>query len=62
LSVVGIALSQLDHTNLLDKARSEELDFNLVLTRYAMERILYGLSISEQRDQFLLKGTLLFDL
>ena len=37
-------------------------DFNLLLTRYALERMLYRLSISKQRDQFLLKGALLFDL
>ena len=47
---------------LLNKARAEKLDYNLLLTRYALERILYRLSISEQRDQFLLKGALLFDL
>jgi len=41
---------------LLNKARAEKLDFNLLLTRYALERMLYRLSISEQRDQFLLKG------
>jgi len=47
---------------LLNKARTEKLDFNLLLTRYALERMLYRLSISEQRGQFLLKGALLFDL
>ncbi len=47
---------------LLDKARAEKLDFNLLLTRYALERMLYRLSISPQHDQFLLKGALLFDL
>ncbi len=47
---------------LLNKARSEKLDFNLLLTRYALERVLYRLSISEQRGQFLLKGALLFDI
>lgn len=47
---------------LLNKARSEKLDYNLLLTRYALERMLYRLSVSEQRDQFLLKGALLFDL
>ena len=47
---------------LLNKARAEKLDFNLLLTRYALERMLYRLSISKQRDQFLLKGALLFDL
>ncbi len=47
---------------LLNKARAEKLDFNLLLTRYALERMLYRLSISAHRDQFLLKGALLFDL
>ena len=47
---------------LLNKARAKKLDFNLLLTRYALERMLYRLSISGQRDQFLLKGALLFDL
>jgi len=47
---------------LLNKARTERLDFNLLLTRYALERLIYRLSISEHRDQFLLKGALLFDL
>ena len=47
---------------LLNKARAEKLDYNLLLTRYALERMLYRLSISNQRDQFLLKGALLFDL
>ena len=47
---------------LLNKARADKLDFNLLLTRYALERLLFRMSISEQRDQFLLKGALLFDL
>jgi hypothetical protein len=47
---------------LLNKARAENLDFNLLLTRYALERMLYRLSISGQRGQFLLKGALLFDI
>ncbi len=47
---------------LLNKARAEKLDFNLLLTRYALERMLYRLSISAQREQYLLKGALLFDL
>lgn len=47
---------------LLNKARAEKLDYNLLLTRYALERMLYRLSVSEQRNQFLLKGALLFDL
>lgn len=47
---------------LLNKARAEKIDFNLLLTRYALERALYRLSVSGQRDQFLLKGALLFDI
>ncbi|WP_338016843.1 nucleotidyl transferase AbiEii/AbiGii toxin family protein [Noviherbaspirillum saxi] len=34
----------------------------MVLTRYAIERLLYRISISNHADQFLLKGALLFDL
>lgn len=47
---------------LLNRARDTQQDFNLVLTRYALERLLYRLSISPHADQFLLKGALLFDL
>lgn len=47
---------------LLNRARETQQDFNLVLTRYAIERLLYRISISNHADQFLLKGALLFDL
>lgn len=47
---------------LLNKARTDGLDFQLLLTRYALERLLYRLSISPEKDHFLLKGALLFDL
>jgi predicted nucleotidyltransferase component of viral defense system len=47
---------------LLSRAKSAGTDFALVLTRYALERLLYRLSISKSRDNFLLKGALLFDL
>ncbi len=47
---------------LLNKAREEQRDFSLVLTRYALERLLYRIGISEYADNFLLKGALLFDL
>jgi hypothetical protein len=60
LSVRNIGASIRDR--LLNKARAEKLDYNLLLTRYALERLLYRMSVSEQRDQFLLKGALLFDL
>ena len=47
---------------LLDRARTREEDFQLVLDRFAIERLLYRLSISQYRDQFLLKGAMLFAL
>lgn len=46
----------------LNHARATKQDFNLVLTRYSLERLLYRLAISEHANQFLLKGALLFDL
>jgi predicted nucleotidyltransferase component of viral defense system len=49
-------------SKLKNKAQAENKEFNLILTRYALERFLYRLSISDHRDQFLLKGALLFDL
>lgn len=47
---------------LLNKARVEKQDFTMMLTRYALERLLYRLSISTHANHFLLKGALLFDL
>jgi predicted nucleotidyltransferase component of viral defense system len=37
-------------------------DFNLVLTRFGLERLLYRLSVSDHANNFLLKGALLFQL
>lgn len=47
---------------LLDHARMRGEDFQLVLDRFAVERLLYRLAISPHRDHFLLKGALLFAL
>lgn len=47
---------------LLAVAKAEKVEFELMLTRFALERLLYRLSISKYREQFLLKGALLFDL
>ncbi len=47
---------------LLDLARRRGEDFQLVLTRYGLERLLYRLSQSEYRDRFILKGAMLFSL
>jgi hypothetical protein len=50
------------HARLLARAKERGEDFNLVLTRYGLERFLYRLSVSPARDHYLLKGALLFDL
>jgi len=47
---------------LLNRAKSNGSDYGLLLTKYALERILYRLSVSQWRDAFVLKGALLFDL
>lgn len=47
---------------LLNLARSQGEDFQLVLTRYGVERLLYRLSQSRYRGQFILKGAMLFQL
>lgn len=47
---------------LLTIAKAEGSDFNLVLVRFALERLLYRRSQSEHADRFLLKGALLFTL
>jgi hypothetical protein len=45
---------------LKQRADAAKQDFNLVLTRYGLERLLYRLSISEHAPNFLLEGALLF--
>lgn len=45
---------------LLQRSRDERTDFQTLLTRYALERLLYRLSLSEHRDRFILKGAMLF--
>jgi predicted nucleotidyltransferase component of viral defense system len=47
---------------LLNRAKAEKTEFGLMLTRFTLERLLYRLSISRHREQFLLKGALLFEL
>ena len=47
---------------LLNRAKAEGSDFNGVLVRYALERLLYRLSQSAHADRFLLKGAMLFTL
>jgi predicted nucleotidyltransferase component of viral defense system len=47
---------------LLNLAGQTNQDFGLLLTKYALERLLYRLSVSNHRDDFVLKGALLFQL
>ena len=54
----NVAASVRDRLLRLARARSE--DFNFVLVRYAMDRLLYRLSISPHGSGFILKGASLF--
>lgn len=47
---------------LLNVAKAQGVDFNQVLIRFALERILYRMSRSAHAERFLLKGALLFTL
>ena len=44
---------------LLALAKANDQPFDLVLTRYTLERLLYRLSTSEYRNRFILKGAML---
>ena len=47
---------------LLNVSRKTGEDFQLLLTRYAIERFLYRLGESKHASQFVLKGAMLFAL
>ena len=47
---------------LTQRARAAGENVQLILTRYAIERLLYRLSISSHSDKFVLKGAMLFSL
>ena len=47
---------------LLVLAKERRDDFNLVVIRYGLERLLYRLSRSRYRNDFILKGAMLFTL
>jgi hypothetical protein len=47
---------------LKQRADARKQDFNLILTHYGLERLLYRLSISPHAGNYLLKGALLFSL
>lgn len=50
------------HERLLKVAKVEQEEFQNLLMRYARERWLYRLSLSSQRERFVLKGAMLFAL
>jgi predicted nucleotidyltransferase component of viral defense system len=47
---------------LANLAREQGEDFGLLLTTYALERLLYRLSLSQHKDRMVLKGAMLFRL
>lgn len=47
---------------LLNLARQDQSDFGIVLLAYALERLIYRLSISEHSQNFILKGGMLVTL
>ena len=47
---------------LLNIAKVQGVDFNQMLVRFALERILYRMTQSQHADRFVLKGALLFTL
>lgn len=47
---------------LTQRARERQENAQLVMTRYAIERLLYRLSLSSFREAFVLKGAMLFSL
>jgi hypothetical protein len=47
---------------LKNHADSTKQDFNLILTHFGLERLLYRLSISQHAGNYLLKGALLFSI
>jgi predicted nucleotidyltransferase component of viral defense system len=47
---------------LMNKAREQKEPFDLVLIRFALERLLYRISISSHSGRFVLKGAMLFQI
>lgn len=62
MSAVGPNVAASVRARLLNVAKAQGVDFNQVLVRFALERILYRMSQSPHADRFLLKGALLFTL
>jgi hypothetical protein len=47
---------------LMNKSKEQKEPYDLILIRFAMERLLYRLSQSPYRDKFLLKGAMMFQV
>ena len=45
---------------LLNRTRAQSEDYQVLLTRYALERFLYRLSQSPYQNRFVVKGAMLF--
>jgi predicted nucleotidyltransferase component of viral defense system len=50
------------HARLSNRRTSTGEDYNVLLVRFTLERLLYRLSRSSHREQFVLKGAMLFAL
>jgi hypothetical protein len=62
MSTVGPNVAASVRARLLNVAKAQGVDFNQVLVRFALERILYRMAQSTHADRFVLKGALLFTL
>ncbi len=62
MSTAGPNVAASVRARLLNVAKVQGVDFNQVLVRFALERILYRMAQSPHADRFLLKGALLFTL
>jgi len=50
------------HARLAQRRTKTGEDYNVLLVRFTLERLLYRLSVSRHREQFVLKGAMLFAL
>jgi len=55
---IGVSIRE----RLTQRARERRENAQLLMTRYAIERVLYRLSVSPHRNRFVLKGAMLFSL
>jgi hypothetical protein len=57
-SITNVAASVRDR--LLNVMMENGQDYNVLVTRYAIERLLFRLAVSKNRTQFILKEAMLF--